>query len=93
MLIHFQSCHTHSPYLPLQYIEGLTGERYPLCSEFPSYLKGGTWNRLTDLRVQGGGGDSKRLAKEHISIYSQSMDLNNNLVEAEKGVRAGWRGK
>ena len=42
-----------------------------------------TWNRLTDLRGQvGGGGDWKRLAKEHICVYARPMDTDNKVVKA-----------
>lgn len=45
---------------------------------------------MTDLRRNGGWGDWKRLAKEHIYIYAEPMDTDNDVVEA--GVwGAGWR--
>lgn len=45
---------------------------------------------MTDLRRKRGWGYWKRLAKEHIYIYAEPMNTDNNVVEA--GVRgAGWR--
>ena len=49
-----------------------------------------TWNRLIDIRGTGGGGGNwKRLAKEHTCIYAQPMDTDKNVVKAGDGGQVG----
>lgn len=44
-----------------------------------------TKNRLTDFKGEEGQGDWKRLAKDHVCIYAQSMtQATNNVVKAEE---------
>ena len=45
------------------------------------------WIHGTDWHLRGevGGGDWKRLAKEHRCMYAELMDTDNNVVEGQGG--------
>lgn len=53
------------------------------------------WSRQTDFQGEEGcwWGEGKRLTKDHVCIYAQFMDTENNVEKAQREVGAGWRGK
>ena len=52
-----------------------------------------TWNRQTDLRGEGRGGDWKILAKERIRIHAQPTDTHDNVKAGRRGLGEGGQGE
>ena len=53
-----------------------------------------TWERLADFSGEAGGGDWKRLAREHIWVYAQALGTDNSVLNSQGEGRAwGVRGQ